>query len=52
MPLGKLSKTQLAKGVAVLEEIEQELAKDKPSAAFLLDASNRYVVPAIITTNL
>jgi len=41
MPLGKLSKTQLAKGVAVLEEIEQELKKDKPSSAFLLDASNR-----------
>lgn len=42
MPLGKLSKAQLAKGTKVLEEIEEELGKEKPNISFLTDASNRF----------
>eukprot|EP00026_Physarum_polycephalum_P008997 Phypoly_transcript_09105.p1 GENE.Phypoly_transcript_09105~~Phypoly_transcript_09105.p1 ORF type:complete len:456 (+),score=85.06 Phypoly_transcript_09105:121-1368(+) len=42
MPVGKLSKSQIAKGTAVLEEIESELNNTKPDHDFLLDASNRF----------
>ncbi len=47
MPLGKLSKTQIAKGCEVLEEIEVELNKTKPSAKILLDLSSKFytVIP-------
>ncbi|XP_046358125.2 protein mono-ADP-ribosyltransferase PARP3-like [Haliotis rufescens] len=47
MPLGKLSKTQIAKGFEVLEEIEDELKKSKPAAAKLRELSSRFytVIP-------
>ncbi len=41
MPVGRLSKAQIAKGTAVLEEIEQELARNAPDPTYLVDASNR-----------
>jgi poly [ADP-ribose] polymerase len=42
MPLGKLSKTQIAKGFEVLEEIEDELKKSKPTATKLTDLSSKF----------
>jgi poly [ADP-ribose] polymerase len=47
MPLGKLSKTQIAKGFEVLEEIEAELKKAKPSNKILTDLSSKFytVIP-------
>ena len=47
MPLGKLSKTQIAKGFEVLEEIEEELKKTKPANAKLQEISSKFytVIP-------
>lgn len=42
MPLGKISKAGLAKGFEVLEEIEEELKKPKPSNATLSTLSSRF----------
>ena len=47
MPLGKLSKTQIARGFEVLEEIEEELKKAKPSNPKLQELSSKFytVIP-------
>lgn len=47
MPLGKLSKTQIAKGFEVLEEIEEVLKTSRPSSAKLMELSSKFytVVP-------
>ncbi|XP_067685164.1 protein mono-ADP-ribosyltransferase PARP3-like [Haliotis asinina] len=47
MPLGKLSKTQIAKGFECLEEIEDELKKSKPATAKLRELSSKFytVIP-------
>jgi poly [ADP-ribose] polymerase 2/3/4 len=47
MPLGKLSKTQIAKGFEVLEEIEEVLKTSRPSNAKLMELSSKFytVIP-------
>lgn len=42
MPLGKLSKQQIAKGFEVLEELEAALQEQHPQAACLEDLSSRF----------
>lgn len=42
MPLGKLSKTQIAKGFEVLEEIETILKAKSPSKAKINDYSSKF----------
>jgi len=42
MPLGKMSKATLARGIKVLEEIEMELKKAEPSLVTLQDKSNMF----------
>jgi poly [ADP-ribose] polymerase len=47
MPLGKLSKLQIAKGFEVLEEIEAELKKKSVSSAKINELSSKFytVIP-------
>ena len=47
MPLGKLSKTQIAKGFEVLEEIEEALKAKKPNQNLIYDLSSKFytVIP-------
>lgn len=47
MPLGKLSKQQIARGFEVLEELEAALQEQPPQAAHLEDLSSRFytIVP-------
>ncbi|XP_062503131.1 protein mono-ADP-ribosyltransferase PARP3-like isoform X2 [Corticium candelabrum] len=42
MPLGKISKSQIAKGFEVLEEMQTELKKMKPSGDRLKELSSRF----------
>lgn len=42
MPLGKLSKTQIAKGFEILEELEEAIAKKKPKATLQMLSSRFY----------
>lgn len=42
MPLGKLSKTQIAKGFEILEDIEAVIKTNKPSSAKLMDLSSKF----------
>ena len=47
MPLGKLSKVQIAKGFEVLEDIEKELHKPHPNTTTLNNLSSKFytVIP-------
>lgn len=47
MPLGKLSKTQIAKGFECLEDIEKELDKTKPNSTNINNLSSKFytVIP-------
>lgn len=47
MPLGKLSKTQIAKGFECLEDIENELNKAKPNSTTINNLSSKFytVIP-------
>ncbi|XP_041348360.1 protein mono-ADP-ribosyltransferase PARP3-like [Gigantopelta aegis] len=61
MPLGKLSKIQIAKGFEVLEKIEDELKKSKPNNKTLMELSSKFytviphdfgrMVPPVINTS-
>ena len=42
MPLGKLSKTQIAKGFEVLEDIEAIIKSSKPSKPKLMELSSKF----------
>eukprot|EP01133_Synstelium_polycarpum_P000362 gene362-420_t len=42
MPLGKIKKSQIMEGYAVLSDIQNHLAKEKPSQAQLIDCANRF----------
>lgn len=42
MPLGKLSKSQIAKGFEILEEIEEVLKAAKPNMTKINDLSSRF----------
>ena len=42
MPLGKLSKTQIAKGFEVLEDIEAIIKTNKPLSVKLMELSSKF----------
>jgi poly [ADP-ribose] polymerase len=42
MPLGKLSKTQIAKGFEILEDIEAIIKSAKPSNPKLMELSSKF----------
>jgi len=54
MPLGKLSKEQLNMGMAVLQQIEEELQKFEPSPFVLSDRTNEFytIIPHFFGTEL
>ncbi len=42
MPLGKISKTQIAKGREILAELDEEIKSGKPNRANLIELSSRF----------
>ena len=48
MPLGKLSKTQIAKGFEVLEDIEAIIKTNKPLSVKLMELSSKFYTGQLI----